>query len=278
MLGGFPDRVMTTLRYTSFHTFTSTTGSVVTYRFAGNSCYDPDQTGTGGQPVNYDDFTAHYLRYRVIASRCTTVSYAPSSTTSGVQNYVLYPQNSTAASDVPTAAGQPYSISTVCHPIPTVVSQFATTQKIVGRNPRTTDALGAQYNADPADLWYWTFNVQTVDGQSTSSAYYQIVLDYQVEFFDRLVTGLDERIKHLQELKTERDKRESKRPQPGGGSTLCVLGEPGDAKSLPGAGATPRLTDGGTRARPSGSWGDMANDDEEIYQSFLKWKSTFKPP
>jgi hypothetical protein len=162
--------------------------------------YDPDQTGTGGQPVNYDDFAAHYLRYRVIASRITVVAYSPSSTTSGVQNFVLYPYNSSAATDIPTAAGQPYAISTVVHPMPTVVSAFAKTEKIVGRNPRTSDALAAQYNADPADIWRWGLVAQTIDGSSTSTSYYGFTIDYDVEFFDRLVTGLDERIDRLLKL------------------------------------------------------------------------------
>jgi hypothetical protein len=202
---------MTTLRYSQFQKLTSTTGTPTSQNFAGNSCYDPDKSGTGGQPVNYDDFTLHYLRYRVIASRITVTCHTLSATATGVQNLVLYPYNSSQATSVLEAAAQPYAISSIVHPIPTVVSAFASTEKIVGRNPRTTDALGAQYNADPADIWYWGFIVQTIDGSTTSDAYYQFHVDYDVEFFDRLVTDLDGRLDRLLAIQRLRKAREEQR-------------------------------------------------------------------
>jgi len=204
MLGGFPDRILVTLRYTQFQKLTSSSGLPTSQIFAGNSCYDPDQSGTGGQPVNFDDYTLHYLRYRVISSRITVTTQSLTGTAAGVQNYVLYPFNSSSATTLPEAAAQPYAISSVVHPIPNVISQHALTEKIVGRNPRVTDALGAAYNADPADIWYWGFIVQSIDGSTTSDAYYQFNIDYEVEFFDRLVTDLDGRLDRLLEIKKSR--------------------------------------------------------------------------
>jgi hypothetical protein len=244
--------------------------------FSGNSCYDPDASGTGSQPANYDDFTAHYNRYRVIASRITVVTQSLTATSAGVQNLVLYPYNVGAAITIPDAMAQPYSVFVVASATPAVLSTHATTLKIVGRDPRTTDALGALYNANPADIWYWGCIFQTIDGSSTSTIYVAFNIDYEVEFFDRLVGAIDVKLERMKEIKRLRADRTSRID----GKTLCV-GESGDSKD-PGKGAapsTPSTPTAGGSTRPAGFWRDMDKEDEKSYQAFLRWKDTkAKPP
>ena len=38
--------------------------------FRGNSCFDPDYTGTGHQPRYFDQYAAVYQKYKVTASSC----------------------------------------------------------------------------------------------------------------------------------------------------------------------------------------------------------------
>lgn len=65
---GFPDKLECVLRYNTTLKFTGvTTGTAQVWRM--NSLFDPDLTGTGHQPQQYDQLSAVYSQYCVIASQ-----------------------------------------------------------------------------------------------------------------------------------------------------------------------------------------------------------------
>lgn len=67
---GFPQKIITRLRYHDDLTFTTTTavgGNV----FRLNSLFDPDQTGVGHQPLWRDTFASIWNHYTVISSKIT---------------------------------------------------------------------------------------------------------------------------------------------------------------------------------------------------------------
>lgn len=209
MLGFFPDRVRTVLRYSEKRTFTATSGVPGLYQFAGNSAYDPNYTGTGSQPANYDDLMVHYNRYRVYGSHFQIVATASAS----VMDVVVWPSNSTSGPLVPDDTAQPYSVFTSVGSNSAVLGNSATSLKIVGRNPATTDALSALYNADPADLWLWNITYNGYDQSTTATIQTLVVIDYDVEVFDRNWGGLDAIEKRLTELKVARASRKPRFPQ-----------------------------------------------------------------
>jgi hypothetical protein len=61
------------------------TGS--TYSFALNSCFDPDVTGVGSQPLGFDQYSALYGRYRVIKVRYEVTFISTSASYSNVGLY-----------------------------------------------------------------------------------------------------------------------------------------------------------------------------------------------
>lgn len=65
-----PIRMRRTLRYSTQCQLDPTT-SVALYQFRLNSLHDPDYTGTGHQPMGYDQFTALYQQWWVLSSRVT---------------------------------------------------------------------------------------------------------------------------------------------------------------------------------------------------------------
>jgi len=68
--GGFPEKMITTLRYVE--TLTLTTGSTVASKiFRLNSCFDPNYSDTGHQPLYYDQLQAIYGRYQVLGAKMT---------------------------------------------------------------------------------------------------------------------------------------------------------------------------------------------------------------
>lgn len=76
---GFPDKMVTNLRYVDNINLTGATSAIGSYVFSMNSAYDPDVTSTGHQPMYFDQLcgavgTAPYSRYRVLGAK-TTVTY-----------------------------------------------------------------------------------------------------------------------------------------------------------------------------------------------------------
>lgn len=62
---GFPDRMLTKLRYGDVFNITGTSGALGSYIFRWNSTFDPDFTGTGHQPLYRDTYAAIYAQYAV---------------------------------------------------------------------------------------------------------------------------------------------------------------------------------------------------------------------
>jgi hypothetical protein len=69
MVFGFPDKLITQLRYHTSQTLTSVLGGVGPYSFRWNSIFDPDLTGAGHQPLYRDTFAAIYDQYAVISAK-----------------------------------------------------------------------------------------------------------------------------------------------------------------------------------------------------------------
>jgi len=69
----FPAKVRKTLRYSTNLTLASTAGAVTTYVFAANGLFDPDITGTGHQPMGFDQMMVQYNHYCVAAAKIKVV-------------------------------------------------------------------------------------------------------------------------------------------------------------------------------------------------------------
>ena len=64
-----PDVMRVRLPYVQLARFSGT--GIANQVFRGNSCFDPDQSGIGTQPLGHDQWSALYRRYRVLASKVT---------------------------------------------------------------------------------------------------------------------------------------------------------------------------------------------------------------
>lgn len=68
-LGGFADTSVARLRYVDHVVLDSAVNTIVHHNFRAASVYDPDQTGGGHQPMNYDIWEQNYNYYVVLSSR-----------------------------------------------------------------------------------------------------------------------------------------------------------------------------------------------------------------
>lgn len=66
---GFPRTTAVKLRYVSTISINPAAAQVGYYFFRANSCYDPDYSGVGHQPMNFDQWSALYNHYIVVGSK-----------------------------------------------------------------------------------------------------------------------------------------------------------------------------------------------------------------
>lgn len=79
------DKTTAHLRYVDTVSVDAGAAAIVSHVFSANGLHDPDVTGTGHQPLMYDEYKLLYGQYRVISSTCkitpvgqTTASAVPS--------------------------------------------------------------------------------------------------------------------------------------------------------------------------------------------------------
>lgn len=68
---GFPLQMVMRHKYHAFFPMTSNAGGQANYSFWANGMYDPDYTGTGHQPMYFDQMCALYDHYAVTAAKIT---------------------------------------------------------------------------------------------------------------------------------------------------------------------------------------------------------------
>lgn len=93
---GFPNSIITKLRYCTTYQQTSTGGAIVSNVFAANGIYDPDISGVGHQPMWRDNYAAIYNNYVVLGSKITAM-YGVGSNTSNLIGIVGDDDSSTSA-------------------------------------------------------------------------------------------------------------------------------------------------------------------------------------
>lgn len=113
-----PDKHVVRLRYVQQISLDAATGGVNTWVFRANSCFDPDFTGTGHQPLGFDQWSEFYDHYNVIGSKCTAqfIATGVNSATDGSMVGILLKDSSPAITSSPSAimeqTGSGYSILT----------------------------------------------------------------------------------------------------------------------------------------------------------------------
>lgn len=197
---GYPDKLVTSLRYVDNIALTAALGNIGSNVYRMNSCFDPDLSGVGHQPMFFDQLcgpigSAPYSRYRVISSRITVTFMAltqsqPGTTLFGPFMVGLAAQNSSGLYGT--------TVSSLCEASNTVWTHMGT--KDGGNNLKKLtatyvpsrdlgmndgdDTLGALYNANPTEVFHaipWKSDL----GAAGASVNAQVEIVYRVEFFDR---------------------------------------------------------------------------------------------
>lgn len=138
------------------------------HAFRLNSLFDPDLTGTGTQPVGFDQWAAFYNRYIVYA--CKIEWYLQTTLPLAVATHA---SNNDTAVGVPTVLGQPLSHINACgvsdkaHGV-----EYYDLAKLTGRTfteYMADDRFQALTSANPSEVAVWRMRADSAGGVNTSA-------------------------------------------------------------------------------------------------------------
>lgn len=187
-----PSTYSTKLRYVNTTTINSTLGAIGINQYRGNSLFDPDFSGTGNQPMGFDQLSAFYNKYRVLG--CLAELQWTSSDTTQMDDMVLLATNEstiTGGSDNGQRGEYPYAKRKIGSSLQSgkqSLSMYLSTAQITGASKqkvRTDDAYSATTIANPLNPWFWTVSYQSFNRASSQTIYYTIKLTYYCSFFER---------------------------------------------------------------------------------------------
>lgn len=181
-----PDKMLTKLKYTQRQLISGT--GFQSQVFRGNSLFDPDFTGTGGQPTGFDQWSAFYGRYKVNASSIL-VRGINNSTTQNVQ-VAIVPIYGTVLASASTFAmsSMPYSRQTILSieggPNIKYLKNYITTKSIRGEKTLDDD-YSAIITANPSKQFHWIVGVQDLDGLTSVNVNILTTITFWIEMFRR---------------------------------------------------------------------------------------------
>jgi hypothetical protein len=198
----FPAKCVKRLRYYDQVSVTSTSGSVGSYVFSCNGLYDPNITGTGHQPMGFDQMMLSYNHYAVLSAKITvtatnqiagpatfSVSVTPSNTPVTVVSQIMeFGGNTSEALEGKGVSGEARVIQAACN-----------IKKIQGIKDVSDDnTLRGDSANNPIEQSYFMVQAWNTLGLS-GIVYFDVIIDYVALFNEpRILTqSLQNKMKQL---------------------------------------------------------------------------------
>lgn len=183
-----PDGI--TVRLTYATSYQLTFGTQFDKIMSGNGLYDPDVSGSGHQPLGFDEWMAFYDRYRVLASTCTVNTINTNTTAGNNLQTTLIPTNQQTAianadeaEELPDAEEANAGIAT--GPAEDMVRATKQTSTMVGvPNIKYATEYSGTATSNPTQQWYWRVYHEATNG-TTLAGFVNINIVYTVEFYQK---------------------------------------------------------------------------------------------
>lgn len=188
---GFPKRVVCTLKYAGYRDLTSGSGLHATYRYSCNGLYDPDITGTGHQPMYFDNLMAIYDHYTVIGSKLV-LKVVPKSATQGPGAVAVFVNDSTSqtmqnvGNAFEQSSGTDVKLLAPGQSNPLVITKTWSAKRTFGGSVLGNDNLQGTAAANPTEQSYYDIVFQDLTTTPTSAT---VQIFVELEFtavFDEL--------------------------------------------------------------------------------------------
>lgn len=189
----FPERARTTLKYVSYLRVNPGVLTGTDTVFSLNGVFDPEVSGTGHQPREYDVWAALYGKYRVMrvlvrgevrqrASHGIEVSLIPTNSATAMTSTQIPQELPRAVHCGTTGSNQP-----VVH-----FRQVFKPNEILGMTMRQyldNEDTAAAVGSNPGEQPYLHLWAQQLDSATVLDCEYYLELEYDVEWYDRIISG-----------------------------------------------------------------------------------------
>lgn len=195
-LNAFPNSYTAKLRYVEETSLNAAAGTIASYVYRANDCYDPNLTGVGHQPKGFDELMARYDHFTVIGSRIT-IKYMPTTPQAGNTSYLgIYLSDSgtrvaghSSVSDLleSRSAGRYITVgdSAFSGRKNAVYNTFSA-KKFFRKKEVVGDSLyRGTIAASPTEQAYYELYAASCGGIDSSAVNILVVIDYLVVFTER---------------------------------------------------------------------------------------------
>ncbi len=186
---GFPDRLVTTLKYSEQYTQTGSS-SPTAQKMNCNSPFDPNGTGIGHQPSFYDAYQVAYGRYYV-EEFAMEVEFVNNSSTVPVYCCLAYSDTDISGATLETMVEGKYAKLKTLAPLTAGKGTFKMSlpwmksSKLMGSfNGESDDNMYSITTANPADIAWGMIKLQSVDGTTSVNVTFRVVLLQRIAFKD----------------------------------------------------------------------------------------------
>lgn len=184
------------LKYQALVELSITTSVLTEQTFRINSCYDPDSTGLGAQPLFYDtlcgasDTNAPYNTYRVCGAKikCYFINDNTTASTAGIF-YIHWRYGGASVLDSVTELGtQP---NTICKDVANanspkgiqMLQTYVSMKKMMGiKDLKDDDNTAGAYNANPAKVVFLDVGYVPYASGVTTTVFVRCKITYYVQF------------------------------------------------------------------------------------------------
>lgn len=187
---GFPNSIITKLRYCDQIQLTSTSGAMTGYVFAANGIFDPDISGTGHQPMFRDNYASIYDQYVVIGSRIKVTMTNVSASNTAVWG-INGDDDSGGSATLTTKMEQNNSIWNQLGPTgsghdTSILTCTFEPNRDFGVDAKSDGSSQTALGANPTELWCYQVWM-AASGANTITCQFTVEIDYTVKWAE-LVT------------------------------------------------------------------------------------------
>jgi len=179
---GFPTRVTMSHKYREQITLSPTAGAMASYNFSANSMYDPNLTGTGHQPMYFDQMAALYDHF-VVNSATIKVTFVPKTQQNFAISCAVFENDD--GSLAPTSVdfvGEQTSGSVVIIPPNSsdavIMRRTYKPRKIWGADPMALAAQQGSAAASPTESTVWSIVSQNHTSGATADVFVWVDIVY----------------------------------------------------------------------------------------------------
>lgn len=173
---GFPRRMEVVHNYKEIITITST--GYTGYAFSTNGMYDPNISGTGHQPMLFDQMTTLYDHYHVMSSELKATFWTTQSA-----NLVLYIDDDTSAAtsliQAMESSGSVSALQLQNNARPVVLRKRWDAKKYFGGDILDNTQLQGTSGANPTEQSNFVIGVAPYDGATSTNAYVTVEIVYR---------------------------------------------------------------------------------------------------